>query len=178
MPLYVITGGPGSGKTTVLKELEHRGYRCASEVARQIIQEQMRTGGRALPWEDRQLYTKRMLEASIASFMEHASGTEAGFSDRGIPDSLCYARLVGLREDPALRDACERYRYASPVFIAPPWPEIYENDSERRQDFAEAVRTHELMAEVYAECGYRLIDLPFVSPQERADFVVACIDPS
>ena len=37
--LYVITGGPGSGKTTVLAELERQGFRCAPEVARQIIQE-------------------------------------------------------------------------------------------------------------------------------------------
>lgn len=38
---YVITGGPGVGKTTLLGELEKRNYRCMPEVARRVIQEQM-----------------------------------------------------------------------------------------------------------------------------------------
>jgi predicted ATPase len=39
--LYVVTGGPGTGKTTVLRELERKGFPCVPEVARQLIQEQM-----------------------------------------------------------------------------------------------------------------------------------------
>jgi predicted ATPase len=36
---YTITGGPGSGKTSLINELQKRGYRCMAEVARQLIQE-------------------------------------------------------------------------------------------------------------------------------------------
>jgi predicted ATPase len=42
----------------VLDELERRGFRCAAEVARQIIQEQVRDGGDALPWGDRERIPK------------------------------------------------------------------------------------------------------------------------
>jgi predicted ATPase len=52
--MVVISGGPGVGKTTTLLELERRGFRCAAEVARQIIQEQVRDRGDALPWGDRE----------------------------------------------------------------------------------------------------------------------------
>ena len=42
--LVVLRGWPGAGKTTVMAELERRGFRCAAEVARQIIHEQVRDG--------------------------------------------------------------------------------------------------------------------------------------
>ena len=73
----------------------------------------------------------------------------------GIPDTLCYARMIGLANDEAIRSACEIYRYAPRVFIAPPWREIYETDSERKQDFDEAARTYDVMFQVYEECGVR-----------------------
>ena len=46
---YVITGGPGSGKTTVLAELMRLGHRCIPEDARAVIQEQVASGGRRCP---------------------------------------------------------------------------------------------------------------------------------
>src|SRR4051794_26334759 len=94
--LFVISGGPGSGKTTLLAELAKLGFPCAPEVARQIIQEQMKSGGRALPWDDREQYTALTLRRSIESYLEHAGGTALRFFDRGIPDTLGYARLIGL----------------------------------------------------------------------------------
>jgi predicted ATPase len=81
-------------------------------VARQIIQEQMRDGGNALPWGDRERYCRLMLERSIASYREHAASDSLTFFDRGIGDSLCYARLIGLALEDEIFDVSQRYRYA------------------------------------------------------------------
>ena len=170
--LFIITGGPGSGKTTVLLELEKKGFSFAPEVARQIIQEQVRDGGSALPWADRESYTKLMLERSVASYKAHSASGKPTFSDRGIPDTLSYAHLIGLTDQYYLHTACRQYRYASLVFIAPPWHEIYEIDSERKQDFAEAVRTYEQLTSTYQEYGYELLELPKVVPSDRARFIL------
>ena len=170
--LFVVSGGPGSGKTTVLNELAKRGFPFAPEVARRIIQEQVQAGGTALPWRDRQGYTLLMLERSIESFLTHTPAARPMFSDRGIPDTLCYARLIGLSNQESILDACRKYRYAPLVFLAPPWREIYETDSERKQDFAEAEQTFDQMVAVYRQCDYAISELPMVPPAARAKFIL------
>ena len=170
--LYVITGGPGCGKTTVLAELQKRGFRCAPEVARQIIQEQVETGADALPWGNRKRHTELMLERSVESYLQHTPAARPTFSDRGIPDSLCYARLIGVDDLDELKRACDQYRYAQTVFFAPAWREIYQTDAERKQDFGEAVQTAEQMKSVYEEYGYEVVELPKVPVNERAEFIL------
>lgn len=171
--LVVISGGPGAGKTTLLLELERRGFRCAPEVARQIIQEQVRLEGDALPWGDRQRYCRLMLERSIDSYREHAGTGETTFFDRGIPDALCYSRLAGLGLEDEILAACRKWRYAARVFLAPPWREIYVTDPERWQSFDEAVRTYELMFEAYRDCGYEVVEIPRAPVGLRANFLVS-----
>lgn len=169
---FVITGGPGAGKTTVLRELEQRGVCCVAEVARQIIQEQVRDRGDALPWDDREKYCRLMLERSISSYEEYAGSSAMTFFDRGIPDTLCYARLIGSPLEHEILQACRSYRYGSRVFFAPPWREIYATDDERKQTFDEAVKTYELMVRAYEDCGYEVVEIPKVSAVERADFIL------
>src|SRR5579885_2117823 len=94
--LFVITGGPGAGKTAVLNELRRRGYICVPEAARQIIKEQVQGGGDALPWGNRERYARLMMDLSIACYLENVSATSPTFFDRGIPDTLCYAQLIRL----------------------------------------------------------------------------------
>jgi len=170
--LFVISGGPGSGKTSVLRELETFGFQYAPEAAGQIIQQQVQAGGTALPWDDQEAYPGLMLQRSIESYLEHARAVSPLFSDRGIPDTLGYARLIGLHKTDAIESACRRYRYAPLVFLAPPWEEIYATDTERKQDFAEAERTYKVLAEVYVEYGYELVELPKLAPRARAQFVM------
>ena len=46
---FVITGGPGSGKSTLIAALEAEGFPCSAEAGRAIIRQQAAISGRALP---------------------------------------------------------------------------------------------------------------------------------
>lgn len=173
---FVITGGPGSGKSTLIDALEARGYARSHEAGRGVIQDQVAIGGHALPWRDRAAFADMMLGWEMRS--HHLARRARGpvFFDRGVPDVIGYLKLSALPVPSHLVAAAERFRYRRDVFIAPPWPEIYAQDAERRQDYAEAVRTYGAMVDTYAACGYRLIELPRASVDERCRFVLDVVE--
>lgn len=170
--LFVFTGGPGAGKTALIKALEKSGIQTVDEVAREIIKEQIESGGDALPWKNTIGYTRRMLERSIQSYQIHAGSVDLRFFDRGIPDTLAYARLIGLDETAEIETSVRLYRYNSVVFMLPPWEYIYHTDGERKQSFSEAVKTYHVMRDVYTLAGYKLAEVPVATVAERVEFVI------
>jgi len=173
--LIVITGGPGVGKSTLLRELACHQFNTVPEVARQIVKEQLKMGGDVLPWDDKQAFADLMLARSITVEDEIRADLEEDetvFFDRGMPDILSYVDLSGLERNRQLLDAVEKYPYHKTVFILPPWQEIYVIDEERMQDFSEAQRTDDSLRKVYKECGYEIIEVPRVPVGERAEFIM------
>jgi predicted ATPase len=173
--LFVVTGGPGAGKTTLLAAAAVAGYSTWPEAGRAIIQSQLAIGGRALPWADRALYAELMLDRDMQVHAAASASGQIALCDRGVPDLLGYARRCGLNKVAHIRKAVELFRYNHTVFIAPPWREIYAQDTERKQDWAEAVATFEALASVYEELGYCLAELPKVDVAGRLEFVVETI---
>jgi predicted ATPase len=173
---FVITGGPGSGKSLLIEELHRRGYARSVEAGRGVIQDQMMIGGRAVPWSDPLLFAELMLCWEMRSYHIAESVDGPVFFDRGVPDVLGYLRLVGLPAPEHMKRAAMVFRYNHVVFIASPWREIFRQDRERKQDFEEAVRTYDSMVATYNELGYDLVELPRASVEERARFALDRIE--
>ena len=175
---FVVTGGPGSGKSTLLAALAAEGLVTMPEAGRAIIREQVAIGGAALPWADRALFAELMLAADMRTYREAQSLSGPVLFDRGVPDVVGYLQLSGLPVPPHVTVAAETFGYARQVFIAPPWPEIFTGDSERKQLPDEAEATYRAMVEVYTGLGYDLLTLPRAPVAERVRFVRAGIGAS
>lgn len=172
---YIITGGPGVGKTTLLNEMGGRKFTIVPEDARRIIQEQVAANGEGLPWGNKELYAKLMLEESRQSYQRAETGLSAAkavFFDRGIVDAVCYMIMEDIPVTKKINKWVALCAYNTQVFILPPWREIYKTDKERKQTWAEAVRTYEAMKEVYTRYGYYVTDLPKDTVTNRADFIL------
>lgn len=169
---YIFSGGPGGGKSTVLNILEEMGYLTVPEVARNIIRNQVRTNGDAVPWDNTVRYSKLMLLHSVVDFEEFMHVDKSCFFDRGIIDTLGYARLIDIPVTKEMTDAANSYRYNHKVFMFPFWKEIYINDAERKQDVEEAERTFWTLKKEYEKFGYETIDVPFLTPQERTEWIL------
>jgi predicted ATPase len=105
-----------------------------------------------------------------------ADGAQRGrcFFDRGLPDLIGYLSHGGHSAPDAWRSASRDY--APVAFFAPPWREIYVNDAERPQTFAEAQDLSTHVRRAYLDCGFRLVDLVTGSVADRVGQVWNFID--
>lgn len=165
-----ISGCSGGGKSTLLAELHRRGFVTISEPGRRIVAEELTCGGGALPWVDAVAFARRAIALSIADRAAANACARWVFFDRGLIDAA--AALEHLTGERVVRSLGWAHRYNGHVFLAPPWPEIYVSDEERRHGLAEAVAEYERLLQVYRLLGYDVHVLPNVSVAERADWVL------
>ena len=127
--LHVVTGGPGSGKSTLIEALAAAGIATSAEVGRAIIKEELAAGGTALPWVDHRAFAERMVVREVAAHQAALASGRAVVLDRGVPDVIGFLRVSGLDVPPHIDAAARACRYNPRVFIAPWWPDIFTTDA-------------------------------------------------
>ena len=170
--LHIITGGPGSGKSTLIDALAEAGVATSPEVGRSIIREEVARGGDALPWSNHLAFAERMIDREIAARNAARASGRTVVLDRGIPDVVGFLRVSGLAVPPHIDRTAHACRYNSRVFIAPWWAEIFTGDAERKQTLGEARATFAVMVQTYRDYGYTLVELPRATVAERVAFVL------
>ncbi|OKH87104.1 AAA family ATPase [Thalassospira sp. TSL5-1] len=174
--LVVLTGGPGAGKTTLINYLNTLGYETSPEIARNVIETQQKQGGTALPWQDNEAYCRLMTEGSMRAWqVGMALAPVTVFFDRGLPDALAHRRLYQLPEDSTLNQVIKTCRYRQTVFILPPWPEIYQTDTARKQSLAEAIKTYDVLHQTYLDCGYTPVEIAKGPVEQRAEQILTLL---
>lgn len=167
---YVITGGPGSGKTTTVNLLKARGYKTTIEHARHYI-DTMRVEGKTIEdiRKNQIEFQSRILDMQIAEEQSHAAD-DIVFLDRAIPDALAYYKFLHLPEDEKLLNALANVSYKK-IFILDTLPLV--NDYARTENTAAQQQIHSLLTEVYESMGFPIVHVPLLLPEERVNFIVA-----
>ena len=102
---HVITGGPSTGKTTVINMLEKRGYKTTIEHARHYI-DTMRIEGQTV--EDIK-NNKRKFQLGVLDMQikqeDAIKPNDLVFLDRAIPDAMAYYQFLMLDYDEKLLNA-------------------------------------------------------------------------
>lgn len=162
----VLTGGPCSGKSTILAEMGKIGYTVMEEAAREVIAESQKDGG-PLPWTDRDAYQRIVLERQLVQF--HAAGDADAVFDRGIPDGWGFYVCDGMEAPQELINASAQCRY-DVVFLLELLPD-YVNDDQRKEGREQSQRLEQAFFDIYTRLGYDVIRVPSVSVEERVEII-------
>lgn len=168
----VISGCSGGGKSTLLAAFARRGYSTFDEPGRQVVKAQLACGGGGLPWSDAGQFIALCVAVGVRQWDEAAARGGVSFFDRGIVDAVSNAAHLKLPVPAAFVETLSRCRYHERMFMVPPWPEIYVNDSERRHTYTDAVAECEMLVEAYGRLGYEVVTVPKIAPEARVDFVL------
>lgn len=168
----VITGGPGTGKSTLIDELMKRGYYCLPEISRDITEIARSNGIEQLFLKNPMLFSEMLLEGRENQFkIADKTATDLVFFDRGIPDIQAYMNYISIDYPPIYIEKGMKYRYDT-IFITPPWQEIYITDEVRYENFQQSLAIFNHLRKTYEKLNYHLIEVPFGSIDFRTNFIL------
>lgn len=168
----VITGGPGTGKTTVINELIRRNYTCMPEISRQVILNAREKGIEQLFLTEPLLFSQMLLDGRVEQFKQAVnSNNELIFFDRGIPDVHSYMDFLGTTYPELYIAKSNKLRYSS-VFLMPPWENIYTSDNERYETYDQSLKIYQHIKKGYHSLGYTIIEVPIGTVKQRTDYII------
>ena len=167
---YVITGGPSTGKTTLLTELSRRGYATVPEAARTIIDENLANGITVeklrqdeKKFQESVVRRKAMIEASLEP-------NKLLYFDRGMQDTTAYLTAYNFATELWVQALIDNATYRK-VFLLEPVT-AFENDYARTEDASFSKQLHLLLRDAYSSCGITVVIVPSMSVEDRATYVL------
>lgn len=172
---YIITGAPGTGKSTIIESLKDLGLPVFEEIARKVIAQEVTKGTDHLPWANVEEFSKIVLSQMLAQKEQHENLSKS-FLDRGIPDIIGYLHHSDKTPDPMYEAYLKEFNYNKKVFFTPIWEEIYRNDNERIETISQAHQISDTLYNTYQSLGFNIILVPKISIKERVDFILSEVD--
>ncbi len=169
---YIITGAPGTGKTSIINELKKRGFKCINENSREIIAEQIFERGEILPWKNQIAFENKIANMRTQQYIDSPENCIC-FFDRSILDGIAYMQVNNLKLTSQIIKNIKKCNFNKSVFYTPIWQEIYENDNERKENIKQAMIIEKAIIKTYKSRGYELTEIPKLSIEERANFIIS-----
>lgn len=178
----VISGGPATGKTAIIDYLVSLGYPCYEEVIRKLTKAAQLEGditeSHSNPIalvSDSYKFNSTLIDLRVDDYLAANEMNDSFcFYDRGLPDVLAYMSYFNQDINKEFIDACSTHTYDF-MFLLPPWKAIFIDDEERFESFEEANDIYRYLKEAYEDFGHDVIEVPFGSVKDRANYILNCI---
>ena len=173
MKRFIMTGAPGSGKTSILRALAGMGYAVVPEAATDVIAAE-HAAGNAEPWRD-PLFTEKI--AGLQQARREAPvppGAVAQVHDRSAICTLALARFLRHAVGAGLADEVSRVTgpgavdrrvfFVRPIGFVEPTPA-------RRISYEQSLAFERVHESEYLRLGFEIVDVPAGPGHERAALI-------
>ncbi len=168
----VFTGGPSSGKTTIIEFLKSEGYKTLNETARTFIEQKLSSGKSLQEIKaNESVFQKQIQELQIKK-EANLNTNQLVFLDRGVPDSIAYLQMAGANTDDAI-ELSKKRKYKK-AFLMEQLP--FKNDHIRSENEEKAQILSTAIYKVYSDLGYNITRVPIMSINKRLDFIKESIN--
>ncbi|MCF7791675.1 MAG: AAA family ATPase [Victivallales bacterium] len=171
MSAYIITGPPGSGKTTLINALSSEGYLGLPEIPRKLIKEQIAEREGISPFTDLEAFFGLVFDEMYKQYLSVIDQDKTCFFDRSMPDVLGYSYKYRIPFHEKHRKIILNSKFCNTVFFCPPWKEIYVKDNERPYPYSEVKLLGKFLLIAYKNLGFKINVLPNVSVNERVIYI-------
>jgi predicted ATPase len=170
---YVVTGGPSSGKSTVIRALKDMGYKTTIELERHYIDLQ-RMNGRSTDEirANQRQFQHKVLNLQI-DLERRLDPKEQIFFDRALPDEVAYYEYFKLDPDEKLVEYLKTASYKK-IFIMDLLP--LDSDYARTEDREAQLDLHNRIIDVYKKRGEPIVFVPVLPVKERVQFLLDHLD--
>lgn len=167
---YVLTGGPGTGKSSIILHLEMKGEHVVRESAEDYIKLRQAQGYKE-PWTEKDFQDK-ILELQLQREKRVPKNIGRVFIDRGILDGLAYYQIAGKEPSDKMTESLKEFenRYDK-VFLIENLGACEKNEI-RREDLEESVKIAEKQLENYTDYGYKVKKVPSLTVKERVEMIL------
>lgn len=172
---YILTGTPGSGKTTLIQTLAKVGHHVIHEAATEVIAIERNIGNKE-PWKFESFIEKIVLLQKKRQIESNDIRHNCEFYDRSPICTYALALYLGFDVNAIayLNEEIERIQkediYDKRVFFVENLGFI-ENTNARQITFDEALKFEEIHISTYKKFGYECIFIPPEKVQDRFDFI-------
>ena len=174
MKIFVITGGPCSGKTEVVNELKRRGYYVVREVALYLIEKEAKNKGNIFPWTNIKKFMDRVYKLQVIWEKKIPKTKNTAILDRSLIDCVAYYDNNGIITPRELEKAIHKVNYDK-IFFLEMLPKKYWNKTKggkpRGQTYEQGQKLHKKIKEVYKKYKQDILQISFMSIRQRTDII-------
>lgn len=167
----VITGGPASGKSLVIKKLNESGVQTINEIARDYINRWQSKGKSLAEIKADEHNFQRNIINAMYNTEKSLDPTSLIFFDRAIPDGIAFYRCSGI--DPKEIILISKINIYNKIFLFDLVPDTFvQKDGVRLEDYHTRKQIEVELEKAYLELGYKVTRVPFMEVNQRAKFVL------
>ncbi len=168
---YILTGGPGSGKTSILNALRTKGEYIINEAATDYIK-QRQAQGVIEPWKESD-FQKKILKLQLEREKNIPSTIERVFIDRGLADGLVYVEPDSKLSNQIIKES--KKNIYDRIFFIDPLYKVEKNEI-RREDKEGALGLGAKLKKAYYQLGYELISVAPDTIAQRVRVILNNLD--